>query len=323
MSRFNPAYRQTYTPSQIQQYFERVQLPKVYRDVVVATIADTQEGLAFLHVLLKHQLAYVPFENLELHYSSHHTIALDPQHLFYKVVARNTGRGGYCMENSTLFGTVLKSLGFDVVTVGAKVNEAVQPIAASPGWKGPVYDGWNHMLNIVTIAGTRYLVDVGFGSNGPTCPLPLAENRIVVNVGQQEMRLQYKGIPDLTQTSQKLWVYQFRNGADQPWLPSYAFSEMEFTPNDFAMMNHFTSTHRTSWFTYLVVCVKMVLEEGEIVGDITLFGNEVKKRVGDNSELLALCGSEEQRIAALEEFLHVKLDAAERNGIHGMITEIG
>ena len=46
------------------------------------------------------------------------------------------------MENSCLFGTVLRSLGFDVVSVGAKVNEAVQPVSANKGWKGPKYDGW-------------------------------------------------------------------------------------------------------------------------------------------------------------------------------------
>ena len=46
------------------------------------------------------------------------------------------------MENSLLFGTVLRSLGFDVVSIGAKVNEAVQGLSAKRGWKGPKYDGW-------------------------------------------------------------------------------------------------------------------------------------------------------------------------------------
>lgn len=46
------------------------------------------------------------------------------------------------MENSCLFGTVLRSLGYDVMSIGAKVNEAVQPVSASKGWKGPKYDGW-------------------------------------------------------------------------------------------------------------------------------------------------------------------------------------
>ena len=142
MAAFDPGHRQTYTPEQIQGYYERIRLPAEHRSTNVATIANTKDGLAFLTVLVKHQLAYVPFENLELHYSSHHSIDLEAEHLFDKIVGRNAGRGGYCMENSALLGAVLRTLGFDVVSIGAKVNEAVQPMAAGKGWKGPVYDGW-------------------------------------------------------------------------------------------------------------------------------------------------------------------------------------
>lgn len=178
------------------------------------------------------------------------------------------------------------------------------------------------MLNVVTIEGARYVLDVGFGSSGPTCPLPLEADKIFTNVGQQEMMLRHGNIPDFTDADQKVWVYLHRNGVDQPWLPTYAFSEMEFTPSDFTMMNYFMSTHRTSWFTYLIVCVRMVLEDGEIVGDVTLFGNEVKKRVNGKSEVLALCESEEERVKALREFLGVELDDAEKQGIDGMTSKI-
>jgi hypothetical protein len=46
------------------------------------------------------------------------------------------------MENTAIFGTMLASLGYDIMTTGARVNEAVQPMAASKNWKGPKYDGW-------------------------------------------------------------------------------------------------------------------------------------------------------------------------------------
>lgn len=180
----------------------------------------------------------------------------------------------------------------------------------------------DHMLNIVTVSGNKYILDVGFGSSGPTHPLPLKEKQILTNVGSQQMRLLHGPIPDFTQSSQHLWQYEHRNGTDQPWVPSYAFSEMEFTPSDFEMMNYFTSSHRTSWFTYFVVCVKMVMEDGEIVGDVTLFGSEVKRRIRGKSELLCLCSSEEERVKALDELLGVKLSLAEVSGIRGMPTEL-
>jgi hypothetical protein len=66
----------------------------------------------------------------------------------------------------------------------------------------------------------------------------------------------------------------------------------------------------------------MVLEDEQIVGDITLAGNEVKKRIRGESTVLALCTSEEERLKSLDEFFGVKLSSAERDGIRGMITEI-
>jgi arylamine N-acetyltransferase len=55
-------------------------------------------------------------------------LSLDPEDLFRKIV--ENGRGGYCMEVSAFFGTVLRSLGFRLYSAGARV-------------KGPSgYKGW-------------------------------------------------------------------------------------------------------------------------------------------------------------------------------------
>jgi hypothetical protein len=46
------------------------------------------------------------------------------------------------METTGLLATVLRSLGFDIITAGARVNEVVQPVAADKEWQGPRYNGW-------------------------------------------------------------------------------------------------------------------------------------------------------------------------------------
>lgn len=59
-------------------------------------------------------------------------IDIEPEVLFEKIVGGAGGkgrRGGYCMENNTFFGTVLRSLGFDVYAVGARVR-------GEKGWNG-------------------------------------------------------------------------------------------------------------------------------------------------------------------------------------------
>jgi arylamine N-acetyltransferase len=116
---------------------------------------DVQASLDHLGLLQRYQLAAVPFENLDLHYSAHRTISIDHEDVFEKVIDNKSHRGGYCMENSTLFGTILRSVGYDVTPVGGRVNEAVQPMAASKSWKGPTYNGWydyssSHSFAVVT-----------------------------------------------------------------------------------------------------------------------------------------------------------------------------
>lgn len=63
----------------------------------------------------------MPFENLSLHYSKYPSISLDKDDLYEKIVIDK--RGGYCMETNYFFMIMLKSLGFQVMTTGARVYE--------------------------------------------------------------------------------------------------------------------------------------------------------------------------------------------------------
>lgn len=321
----DPAYRSSYSKEQLHKYFDRISLPEKYRMQLVSERqnATPDEQLSFLANLEKHHLAAIPFENLELHYSPTKMVSLEPQFLFQKIVLRGDGRGGRCMETNCLFGTVLRSLGFDVYSAGARVNEAAQPVAATKGWNGPRHDGWNHMINIVTIADMKYLIDVGFGGSGaPTHPISVVSDQPSPNIGSQSAPLLLSNIADNTCKNQKLWCYQFRHAKDRPWIDGYSFTETEFLPPDFKMMSFFTSTSKTSWFTYRIVCVKLLMENGELVGETKLYENEVRRRIRGESELLATLTSEEERVEALEKYLGVKLSEPEVLGIHGMMTEL-
>ncbi|KAK9386037.1 arylamine N-acetyltransferase 1 [Lipomyces mesembrius] len=309
--------RSTYSVAQLNQYYEHISLPSSHRN------ATAKDGLPFLTVLTKYQLAGIPFENLELHYSPRHSISLDPQHLFHKMIARGTNRGGYCMESNCLFATVLRSLGFIVYSVGARVSKAVQPVASTPGWSDAKYDGWNHMLNIVTIDGQKYLVDVGFGANGsPVCPLPLIDGSVSANIGMQKNRLLRQCILQHTDRTQQLWCFDHSNDGGLMWIPTYSFTEVEFLPEDFAIMNYWTSTHPTSWFTYMIVVVKTLLEDGEVVGHVILLQKDVKRRIRGRTEVLDTLSSEDERVQALSQWFGIRLSEEERSGVRGMTTEL-
>jgi arylamine N-acetyltransferase len=115
-----------YSKDQLSQYFEHISLPDKWR--------ASEPSLGHLTELVKHQFSTVPFENISLHYSENHALSLDPEDLFLKIVVKS--RGGYCMENNTFFGTVLRSLGFHIINAGARVSEATE------GRPGGRYGGW-------------------------------------------------------------------------------------------------------------------------------------------------------------------------------------
>jgi arylamine N-acetyltransferase len=116
----NGRHEMLYTQEQINSYLSYISFP-VTKYTITPESARTKDGLAYLSVLQKYQLARVPFENLQLHYSKERHISLDIQDLFEKIVGCQGNRGGYCMENNTFFGTVLKTLGFEVISTGARV----------------------------------------------------------------------------------------------------------------------------------------------------------------------------------------------------------
>lgn len=196
--------------------------------------------------------------------------------------------------------------------------------------EGLIDDARNHMVNIVTIDSQRYLVDIGFGSSGPHHPVPLLPQGVEeCNVGAQYVSLSREPIPECLDRSQEFWVYRYRHTVQSPWITGYCFSEVEFLPVDFEIMNLGTS-REPGLFTDNVICVKMLMEkevvEGEekvkLVGDVTLFGKEVKRRVGGENQVVQVLRSEEERVEALEKWLHVRLTDEERTGIRGMPSEL-
>lgn len=303
--------RPVYSKEQIWKYFERLKLPEKDRKYDVSGLSAA-DALEYLTLLQKHQLAEVPFENLTLHYSAHHSINIHPQALFTKIVGDNNNRGGYCMENNALFGTLLYSLGFNIYSAGARVNN------------GGVLTGWSHMVNLVTIGESKYKVDVGFGPNGSIMPMPLDRSGTVKeHIKPAEVRLQWRNVPGNTDPNQRLWVYEHRADQDSEFALMYCFTELEFIPSDYAVMNYFTSTSKHTWFTSTIVVEKKVLDNaGELAGQLIMSGKSLKWRTHGKKENPIEFESEEDRLAALEKHFGIHFSEVERVGIQGLPSEI-
>ena len=217
------------------------------------------------------------------------------------------------------------------------------------GWAG-----WNHMVNLVRVGGRRYLVDVGFGGDGPCCPIPLerrGEGGVVFGgVAPQELRLEWKCLPRHTDPEQRVWVYSHRESRRAEWVEAYCFTEVEFFAEDFAIMNLATMTLRESYFVQTVLAQRFVLEEEveeeedlrdqanrgqgmsggmenggngqRAVGVMILHKNLIKRRIADRVEVLTVLKSEADRAAALKRYFKIDLSEEEQRGIRDLPTEL-
>lgn len=317
----------TFTVDQLDAFFSRISLSNTERELIASSghqvsSLSSSDALRCLTVLLRRTIATLPFENLDLHYSQQKAISLNLDHLFNKMVVRDCGRGGYCMEMNAVFACVLRTLGFQVSSVGSRINNTM--LSKDPSVQ-PKYGGWSHMVNIVTIGDTKYHADVGFGATGgPTKPLQLVSGQVERSLGTQSMRLIYTSVDQYADKDQKVWQYEFRYSDDAHWSALYSFVETEFLPEDYEVLSYQVSTSRTSWFTKTVICTKMLIDHDkcEIVGSLSLFEKEFKKRTASDSETSKTIESEKERIEILENEFGVTLTEWEKKGIKGLMSEL-
>ena len=308
-----------YSPAQTKAYLDYIGLPESRQ-------TQDEPSLAFLTDLHTHTLSTVPYENLSFHYSEHHKNSLDPQEIFRKIVLDRRGRGGYCMEISILYNHILRSLGFTVYTAGVKIRRR------EDGRPSGTFVGWVHIVNIVTLPdGTKWMVDVAFGGDGATKPMPLVENEILRNLGTQEIRLVKDHIPAQVdrRLETRMWIYQYRNSSEQAWNSFYAFYEAEFTEADYKVMNWFTGHSPDSPQTWGLLVIKFLrrLQEGsedsyEVFGKRMLVDGVVKENLGGKTQVVETCTTEDDRIAALGGWFGIELTEVERKGIGGWRTEL-
>jgi N-hydroxyarylamine O-acetyltransferase len=181
-----------------------------------------------LFALQRAQRLHIPFESIDIHLGR--GISVDPDAVFDKLVTRR--RGGYCFEQNQLLGRALSALGFETRPVLGRVW-LFKPESAPPR---------THTLQLVTINGTDWIADAGFGAS--YCP---------------PMEL----TPDVDVTGPDGGVHRLVHDAEYGWMlermGSTAFqSQFSFTTDrivdtDLTMSNHWSCTWPTARFVQHVV----------------------------------------------------------------------
>lgn len=182
--------------------------------------AATFEVLCALH---RHHVCAIPFENLDVLLDR--GIRIDLASVTRKLVTDH--RGGYCFEQNTLFAAVLRTLGFEVITLGGRVR-----------WKVPdeVPTARTHMILLVHCDGRRHLCDVGFGGLSLSTPIDL-------DVGTEQ-----RSGHESRRVSRRDGEYVHQVLRHGHWLDVYRFTLEPHGAVDYELANWYTATHPASRF---------------------------------------------------------------------------
>ena len=215
-------------------YLTRLELP--------ATPTRDAAGLSRLQ--LQHRQR-IPFENLDVRLGR--AIAIDSASVAAKLVTAK--RGGYCFEHNRLFLDALHALDFTARPLLARVWLAATDVP-------PL----THTLSLVTIDGTEWIADSGFGgSYTPVLPLVDGAEAQAPDGARFVLRRDEAHGWMLLRDGDPANTDGRATGAG--WQPQYSFTTDVAHDSDLAMGNHWCATAPASRFVNHSV-VSIVLPHG-------------------------------------------------------------
>lgn len=197
-------------------------------------VQPIQLSMELVRELQKNHLAQFSFNNLAVLLGK--TISLDISDIIKKIVT--DGIGGYCFEHNKLMHDVLKSLGFNVRCLIARVVNN-QDIDAPR----------THRITLLEWDGDNYLVDVGFGPKCIQAPIKIKEDS-ELKVKYQTHRIVINQHGD----------YQLELLTDNGYFSLYTFNLNRYTESDCMVGNFYSNNHPYAVFVNNLV-VSLILQD--------------------------------------------------------------
>jgi len=207
----------------------------------------------------------IPFENLDPYLKR--PVLLDIESLQKKLVLG--GRGGYCFEQNLLLSHALKTLGFDVTGLAARVLWNVTDDAVRPR---------SHMLLLINLNGAPLIADAGFGGLTLTGPLRLEAN-VEQSTPHETFRLLRAGEDFVMQAN-----------ISGNWKPLYRFDLQPQFQADYEVTNWYLSHHPNSRFVTGLIAARPDRDRRYALLDREfaihhLHGSSEKSTLADGTEL--------------------------------------
>jgi N-hydroxyarylamine O-acetyltransferase len=236
---------------------------------------QTLKSIHFNHSL------HIPFENLDP--LLHKEVKIDMGSIQKKLVTDE--RGGWCFEQNSLLLEILKSLGFRVKGLAARVRWNIPEEVVTPR---------GHMLLLIDMEDEKYIADVGFGSLTLTSPL-----RLVYDLEQATPHetFRFKQIEE---------GYLLQAKIKNEWRSVYSFSVIEYLPADYNVSNWYLCNHPQSHFLKELIVTKPFKDGRYVIHD-----NEYKVNYLDGRKERISLESSSQLQKILENIFGIKISLEE------------
>ncbi len=256
----------TFTPD-LDAYFARIG----HRGPRTATL-DVLDAVVHAHI------QRIPFEALDVLLGR--GVDLDPAAVEQKLVHR--GRGGYCFEHNSYLLHVLRSLGFAVTPLSARVR-VQRPREFTPPR--------THVFLRVELDGRPWLADVGVGALSPTAALRLDVEDQEQATPHEPRRIVSAG-PWGGLASRYFHQVRFADG----WHDVYEFTGEEMPEIDRDVGNWFTSSHPRSHFRDRLMVARATAD-----GRVVLVNRELSFRDRTGVARTHVLASPDELLAVLAE----------------------
>lgn len=202
-----------------------------YMNRIGVSIDNCENPFEKLCIIQKAHMSSIAFENFDVVLKK--TISMTSSDVEQKLVHNN--RGGYCFEQSTLLMSALRSLGYGVTPMLARVRWNKAPDAITT---------FTHIVLIVKLPQSNsdtndneYLVDVGFGGIGSISPL---------KVGTEDAQ-QTDGLYRVLKQPNNYRLLQWHH--KEMWLDLYTIKYEASYDIDLELSNWWSCTYPAARFT--------------------------------------------------------------------------
>ncbi|KAF5364590.1 hypothetical protein D9758_005581 [Tetrapyrgos nigripes] len=342
-----------YSSSQILRWLTRINYPKADLSEHVISTFDT--SLENLCLLLRLTLVAFPFENTQMHYTSHRIMDISHEGLFQRLVAE--GNGSYCFGLNTLFLQMIRGLGYRAYPGAGRINE-------QPPNTPPIFLPFVHMVVFVQPkdGSETYLADACGGGSCITQPILLADGQTVMGTSPTETHTLIRSArPESSLATSPggpnaavewyLIIRHKKPSGDSSERVCYSFIEDEFFQADYDAANVSVYSSKHGFFADNLVCAKCIWlgdeemetlagsENSEEIGSktltdvsisltyrymgrLTMDGKTVKRHIGPRSEVIKTMEKETDRIEVLRDIFGVDIPPEEIRFMKGRVPSL-